>query len=126
MLAGISLAKAVESICGLMEKEAENRSWEWPKINKKVLGYVARKDWKCHHEEVLKVNSLKRVLMERCLQAGEHQAEDPVQADYRGCVEVIRQRLRETRHIPSRPDAACQHSEGYSRAIAERDCMEGT
>jgi hypothetical protein len=37
----------------------------------KVLGYAAwKKDWKRHHKEVypsLKVDSLKRVLMERCL-----------------------------------------------------------
>jgi hypothetical protein len=38
MMASISLAKAVGSICRWMEKEAENRSWDWPKIDGKVLG----------------------------------------------------------------------------------------
>jgi hypothetical protein len=44
MLASISLQR---------EKEAENRSRNRPKFDRKVLGYVAwKKDWVHHHEEV--------------------------------------------------------------------------
>jgi hypothetical protein len=53
-----------------MVKEAENRSRNRPKLDGKVLGYVAwKKDWVHHHKEVypsLKVEHRKRVLMDKC------------------------------------------------------------
>jgi len=46
MWASISLAKAAEGICRWTEKEAENRSQDWPRFDGKVLGYpVWKKEW---------------------------------------------------------------------------------
>ena len=51
----------------------EGRSRDWPKFSGKVLGYaVWKKEWQRHHHDKykdLKGDSLKRIMLERCLPA---------------------------------------------------------
>ena len=69
-----AVAKAVESLQIMVQKEAENSSRDWPKFDGKVLSYAMwKKDWKRHHLDVypsLTVHHLKRVLIEKCLPDG--------------------------------------------------------
>src|SRR5450830_855646 len=66
-----SLQQVAEGLCRWTDAEMKHRSKDWPVFDGKTLNYVAwKREWTSHHQENypgLKGDSLKRILVERCL-----------------------------------------------------------
>jgi len=66
-----NVAQIVKEFNHRLSREAENNSKGWPKFDGKILSYPTwKRAWKKHHENVypgLTVETLKRVLEEKCL-----------------------------------------------------------